>query len=559
MSEGGHGAAARSDAGADATALRHRGQRAVRRLLEYAPASGSLALWAEHRDLDPPPNAGEPAAAMADRREAALRRREQRAGPTPQAPAALDEPPVFTDGRTLFYLPSFESLDLAQQTGWVAHEVLHLALRHVQRLRALRTRRGSVDAVLFNRCADAIVNSSLSHLSWLALPEGALTLPVVLAEVLGRTEGDEAALLAWDVERLYQAVDDRRPARVAASPRPARRGLVGLRGRSGADGAGAGGQGRDGRGSGEPAGGGSAPLAQDARDGATRDRAASGPPSDAPADAHEDGPTDPTGETAPRTVDGPRAARLRALATGIPRDLADRLPPDAQPEPPQAEAALAREWAERLLRGHAGDGAFSILRVLPADAGRSATPWELLLRSRLNRALAPRVALSASRPTRSWVANQGRGPGGLRLPFAPGVVGSRTVPRLCLVLDLSGSIDEGLLARFGREVDAIVRRQGAALTLVLGDDAVRAVRHHDPARQRLDLAWVRVAAGGGTDFAPLIAEALRHRPDLIVLLTDLDGPCGPRPPVPVLWAVPWVGTGREPPRQAPFGRVLRLR
>lgn len=508
----------------------HRGQRAVQRLLEYAPASGTLALWAEHRDLDPPPDAEavDPLSAAA-RREAALRRREQRYLPKAlQTPLALAEPPAFTDGRTLFYLPSFEDLSLPEQTGWVAHEVLHLALRHVPRLRALRQRDASVDPVLFNRCADAIVNSSLSHLRWLELPEGALTLPVLLAEVLKREERDEAALAAWDVERLYRAVDDRRPAPSALRLSLRSRAAEGARGR------GDGGRSGSGQGDAEQPGEGNGEGLRTA-------------PSQAPTPA-------------PR-VDGPRAARLRALATGIPRDLADAPVAGEAAEPPEAEAALAREWAERLLRGHVGDGAFSMLRAVPADAAApSRTPWEAALRSRLNRALAPQPALSASRPARSWVARQGRGPGGQRLPFTPGVVGSRTVPRLVLVLDLSGSIDEPLLQRFGREVEAIVRRQGAALTLVLGDDAVRSVLPHDPSRQRLDLAALRVAAGGGTDFAPLLAEAQRHRPDLIVVLTDLDGPCGRRPAVPVVWAVPeGLEAAARPARDPPFGRVLRLR
>ena len=51
-----------------------------------------------------------------------------------------------------------QALPLAQQTGWVAHEVLHIALRHPQRFLELQTLLGDVDLGLFNTCADAIVN-----------------------------------------------------------------------------------------------------------------------------------------------------------------------------------------------------------------------------------------------------------------------------------------------------------------------------------------------------------------------------------------------------------------
>ena len=107
----------------------HRGTRAVQRMVEYAPSSGGLALWMQHRDL-PPSTAPAPAPA-----------------------------PAFTDGRTVFYTPAFEALPLPRQCGVVAHQVLHAALRHPQRYLALQRLTGDADLQLFNTCADAIVNS----------------------------------------------------------------------------------------------------------------------------------------------------------------------------------------------------------------------------------------------------------------------------------------------------------------------------------------------------------------------------------------------------------------
>ena len=105
---------------------RHRGTRAVQRMVEFAPATGGLALWVAHRDLHD----------------------------------SADAPPAATDGNTIFYGPSFERLDLAAQTGVIAHEVLHIALRHPQRCLELHSLLGDVDLRLFNTCADAIVNSN---------------------------------------------------------------------------------------------------------------------------------------------------------------------------------------------------------------------------------------------------------------------------------------------------------------------------------------------------------------------------------------------------------------
>ena len=139
------------------------------------------------------------------------------------------------------------------------------------------------------------------------------------------------------------------------------------------------------------------------------------------------------------------------------------------------------------------------------------------------------------------------------MPWEPGLAGTRRVPRLAVVVDVSGSIDEALMRRFGREIEAIVRRLGAGLVLVIGDDRVRRVERFEPGRATL--AGIVFEGGGGTDFTPLLAEADTHDPDLAVVLTDLDGPARFRPRWPVVWAVPQAHAGAV----QPFGRKLVLR
>ena len=62
--------------------LRHRGTRAIQHLVEFAPSTGSLALWVHHRDV-----------------------------------ADTAAPLVATDGHTLFYGPGFADLPLPRQAG----------------------------------------------------------------------------------------------------------------------------------------------------------------------------------------------------------------------------------------------------------------------------------------------------------------------------------------------------------------------------------------------------------------------------------------------------------
>ena len=484
----------------------HRGTRAVQRMVEFAPSTGGLALWVRHRDL--------PA----------------------DAAASDDAPPVATDGNTLFYAAGFAARPAAEQVGLVAHEVLHIALRHPQRFIDLQRLLGDVDLALFNVCADAVVNSTLSHLSWLELPKSAVRLERLLESTLRLTQGTEQALLEWDVERLYRAIDDRRP--------PSRSGRLRAQGQGGGD-------------------------AQASATGAAGSGGSAGTGAQtAPAESNNATPRPGGREDGPRAggrEDGPRAAAARALGTQTPIDLQPDTTAQAAPE---AEAQATREWSERLLRAHAGDGAFSMLRTLLADLPRSRTPWEQVLRTQLARALTPRAAVSWSRPSRSYLANQGRagphqpGPDRAvprwRMPWEPGFSGVKTVPRLVVIVYVSGSIDDKLMARFAREIEAIVRRLEAALVLVIGDERVQRVARFEPRDlkpRRLALHEIEFRGGGGTDFTPLLEEADKHRPDIAVVLTDLEGPARFRPRWPVIWAVP------EPcaAAVAPFGRTLGLR
>jgi predicted metal-dependent peptidase len=510
------GAAAADLAAGSPGAYGHRGTRAVQRMVEYAPSTGGLALWVRHVDL----------------------------------PADAEVPDVATDGTTVYYGAGFAGLDLADQAGLIAHEVLHIALRHPQRFADLQARTGDADRQLFNVCADAIVNSTLAHLGWLSLPDGAVQLERLLLDALAIDQPVDVALLQWDVERLYRAVDDRRPSvdaaeerRVERDERESRRQAWMSRGAASRE------QRKGGRSEGgDQSDGGDAGRDDGGRDGRGGQRDETDP----------GGSGGRAGERAdPRAAggcgrdlrrrDGPRAHAARRMGGGHATDL---LPTADAHEPPEIAAEQAREWAERLMRAHAGDGAFSMLRTLLADLPRSRTPWEQVLRVQLARGLAPKPALSWSRPSRSYIANQGRGSGGRRLPWEPGRSASQAVARLAVVIDVSGSIQDELLQRFSREIEAITRRLEAGVVLVIGDDKVRRVVEHAPGT--CNLADIEFQGGGGTDFSPLLQEADAHRPDIGVVLTDLDGPAVFRPRWPVIWAVP------EAYRSAlaPFGRKV---
>jgi hypothetical protein len=295
---------------------------------------------------------------------------------------------------------------------------------------------------------------------------------------LQREEPPDKALLEWDLERLYRAIDDRgnKAAAVRRQAASARRQPAAARTRTA--------QGRGAR------------------------------------------PTEEGAFQRPRTARGrPRAA----LAGASMRDLL----PAADAEHPEAEAEQAREWRERITRAHAGDGVHSMLRALLADLPKVRTPWEQLLRTQLARGLSMQPELSWSRPSRSYIANQGRAErvrvAGRRhahaLGAGPGLVAS-AVARLAVLVDVSGSVEDGLMHRFAAELEAISRRLEAGVLVIAGDDRVRgALLRARP----LNLRDIAFEGGGGTDFTPLLREAERHAPDMAVFLTDLDGPADTAP------------------------------
>ena len=53
------------------------------------------------------------------------------------------------------------------------------------------------------------------------------------------------------------------------------------------------------------------------------------------------------------------------------------------------------------------------------------------------------------------------------MPWEPGFSSSKSVPRLVVIVDVSGSVDDVLMQRFACEIEAIVRRLEAGLVLVV--------------------------------------------------------------------------------------------
>jgi len=220
--------------------------------------------------------------------------------------------------------------------------------------------------------------------------------------------------------------------------------------------------------------------------------------------------------------------------------LLDLLP--AAEQQPEQQAEQVRLWSERLTRAHAADGEQSLIRQLLADRPKVRTPWQFLLRTRMNRSLSAQIALSWSRPTRSWIACQGKTRSGRKLPWQPGITAFREAPKLCIIADVSGSIDDELVRRFTSEIDRLLRIQRCARHCAMLKPGCK------------ELSSIEFHGGGGTDFRPLLKAAAQWSPDLTIVLTDLDGPAGEPPSFPVIWAV----TPQLMDIPAPYGVRIQL-
>lgn len=113
----------------------------------------------------------------------------------------------------------------------------------------------------------------------------------------------------------------------------------------------------------------------------------------------------------------------------------------------------------------------------------------------------------------------------------------RPVPAVAVVIDTSGSIDDGLLSQAMGEVRAVLASLAvpdSSVTVLAVDAAVHTVQ------QVRDVREVQLAGGGGTGMGAGIAGALANRPppQTIIVLTDGYTPWPTMPaPVPVIVAV----------------------
>lgn len=245
----------------------------------------------------------------------------------------------------------------------------------------------------------------------------------------------------------------------------------------------------------------------------------------------------PAGEPDPAPLDGSEGCG--SGADGIPRS--HELGRDLDVgQVTEFEARAIRERVAIEYRDHVrqrgtepGDALRWVREVLSTQ-----TPWEQVLRAATRRAIgwaAGRGDYTYSRPSR-------------RAGSTPNIVlpgQHRPVPRVSIVVDTSGSVDDRLLARALGEIDGVIQATGipgASVTVYSVDAAVHATTDLRSAQD------VKLIGAGGTDMRIGLraVEDERPRPDLVLVLTDGDTPWPRTPPPGTAVVVGLLGRRRGP-------------
>jgi predicted metal-dependent peptidase len=502
-----------------------RAQIPLTRLAETDMAFASWAIWCKHEDSDQP------------------------------------IAPAWTDGKTIFYAEDYAKFTPEEQVGVAAHEIFHVAFRHPARGLALRERLGpEYRHKIFNIAIDGIVNETLRAAGY-KLPKSAIYLCDLLEKFLGMERPKpEDAISEWDSEKLYMTL-----IRQKASEEQKKQCQQNGGGQGQGEGQGQGQQDdADQQGQGQGQGEGQDAGDQDGQGGGLGDQQGQGKgkggKSKGKGGQQQKGQGGGGNDYDPTVAD---VLEQWADENGYKGDLDEEAMSAAAGDAAQ-EALADADWAQRIQRGlqaaqqggkMAGNG-IGQLGFKIADIPESRTPWEKVLRAAVTKATKRERKPSYMRPTKRFLALDSYAVeiGSRRPVYEQGFLKAKGVPRLCVGVDVSGSIDNRVLRKFAGEISAIGKKTGAEIYVLVFDTEVLSINKMEGLDWDKEITDIEFARGGGTDFRDVIDKSAEMDPSMIIILTDLYAGFGDDPKVPVIWAI----EEEQPPCTPPFGKVISM-
>lgn len=214
----------------------------------------------------------------------------------------------------------------------------------------------------------------------------------------------------------------------------------------------------------------------------------------------------------------------------------------------EAEAGRIRKAvAEAAVKHAQSKGRGTVPAGFLAWAEQEIAPPKIDWRTKLSKVVRAACAYRPGCVTTSW---QGFGRKQAALGFGPGRPMTpkwrSPVPRVTVIVDTSGSMGGGPLARAASEVSGILKGVNSAVTIVACDAAVHSVKECSTWQE----AVKEFKGGGGTDMRPAIEAVMHMRnrlpPEVLICITDgYIGDPGPQPPgVKMIWVI--VGGMKEP-------------
>ena len=421
-----------------------------------------------------------------------------------------------TNGKEVKFAPNYFDLPLAERNGVLLHEYLHVALSHNHRATIVARKEGaSYDAMLMNVAMDMFINRGITRQfrtsNYIRLPQWVIRWEVIEEELKAYNKAMSGS--PWETMAL-PSFENATCEKVYAVLKLMKK------------------------------------AANDCISHATMPGA--GDEAGEPTDGQAGGGKQAEGEepTASNDNEGPTEAQVRAAERLVGKiqtlrdieEMVGKSIPDLRREIDQNTAKL-----ENAMRQH-GTRAADLIEQLRGDLPEPQVPWQTEFRSRTQRHLSRTRAKHHSKPARSVLSQVAMGhksimwnSGRKRPP----------IPRAALVIDSSGSVNMDTYKAYLTEVDALIKRTNAEVTVIIADAEIQAIYQ---IRSSQDIPKIEFKGRGGTDFRPALQWIDERDYDLAIYLTDLGGTFPEKTTTPLLWVGPENPHGQN--QKAPIGRTI---